>query len=275
MKMNTARSFAARVYNLSEWRYRVENTRTIREILEKNNYPPNLTSKIIKHALHTHRQKHYRTNKDRATIHTNKNNSNYNNNAADNNPHITITHNNSNITEYSNNESNIVTLEGSKRIHRSLTYVPQLSENISKKIRKANNTIQIAYRTNNQMRQHYSKLKDKTSKEDLSSVIYKVECNDCDKSYIGQTGQKLKKRLQQHEYYIRSKSPLSGLATHAIEESHTFNFIEAKILDTETNRKKRETKETINIYKNRSRSVNIKQDLNNFRRVYTPIIKTP
>jgi len=150
-----------------------------------------------------------------------------------------------------------------------------LSEKLCKKIKKKKETIKIAHKPANQMKNKYSKLKDKTNKEDLSAVIYKVECQDCGKNYIGQTSRKLKDRLKQHDYYIRSKSPLSGLAAHSLDTSHVFNFENVSILATENNRKKRETKETINIYKNKTNTVNIKQDIEHFKHVYKKIIKTP
>ena len=40
--------------------------------------------------------------------------------------------------------------------------------------------------------------KDKIKKEDLSNVVYKVNCQDCNYSYVGQTKRKLKTRLKKH-----------------------------------------------------------------------------
>jgi len=256
MKINTARSFATRVLSLSHWRFKFENYNTIRQILEKNNYPEHIIKKVIKEATYI------KMNKERKE-------------RQQNNEHNQNT-NNSRNTESFNSTNVTVRKEGSKSIYKSLTYVPQLSEKISKKIRRVNPEIKIAPKPSHQLRNHYSKLKDSTKKEDKCNIIYKVKCQeDCGKEYIGQTCRKLKERLNEHKSYINKKSPLSGLAAHAIETNHIFNFDDTSIIGTENHRKKRETKETIKIYENKNNLVNIKQDAYSFKKAYHKIVTFP
>ena len=40
--------------------------------------------------------------------------------------------------------------------------------------------------------------KDKIKKDELSNVVYQINCKDCDYSYVGQTKRKLKTRLKEH-----------------------------------------------------------------------------
>ena len=40
--------------------------------------------------------------------------------------------------------------------------------------------------------------KDKIKKEDHSNVVYKINCQDCNYSYVGQIKRKLKTRLKEH-----------------------------------------------------------------------------
>jgi len=72
---------------------------------------------------------------------------------------------------------------------------------------------------------------------------------------------------------VETKSPKSGLASHAIENRHSFKFDDTTILGTEKNTKKREIKESIEIFKNKQKTVNIKQDTEKIKKVYHQIIK--
>ncbi len=86
----------------------------------------------------------------------------------------------------------------------------------------------------------------------MSNIIYSVPCGGCDKSYIGQTGQYLKKRLYQHQYDIKKEIPLCALAQHVHESRHEFNFEGTKILDKENNYNKRLLKEMLFITKHKT-----------------------
>jgi len=308
IKINTAKSFAARILSLSHQKFKFENHITIKNILEKNNYPHHIITKIIKQASYitTNRLKNNQNNNINSnnnnthnnTINTNNSNNNninmntnnsintINFNNTDNNTNDNINTNNAINTNNNHNNNNINTnntnqntqtdanlnSNSPKKIYKSLTYIPKLTENLCKKIRKANENINIALKPKNKLRTHFSKLKDKTMKNEKSNVIYQVKCNDCAKIYIGQTGRKFTERLKEHNRYIRNNNPLSGLAMHAIEKNHTFNFNEAKILSNETNKFKRETKEALEIFRNRHNTVNIKRDLENVQQNYHSII---
>ena len=44
-----------------------------------------------------------------------------------------------------------------------------------------------------------SKLKSQISLLNKSNVVYKLNCEDCEEFYIGQTTRRLKKRIQEHK----------------------------------------------------------------------------
>ncbi|KAI4476868.1 hypothetical protein M0804_013195 [Polistes exclamans] len=73
----------------------------------------------------------------------------------------------------------------------------------------------------------YTKLKDKVDKFEKSNLVYKIPC-ECEKSYIGQTKQKLKKRLDQHKNDCKpiniSKTNTTALAEHHFKTGHIFNL---------------------------------------------------
>ncbi|KAI4476864.1 hypothetical protein M0804_013191 [Polistes exclamans] len=84
----------------------------------------------------------------------------------------------------------------------------------------------------------YTKLKEKVDKLEQSNLVYKIPCV-CDKCYIGQTKQKLKKRLEQHKNDCKpinaQKSNITALAEHHFITGHKFKFDETNILDKEDN----------------------------------------
>jgi hypothetical protein len=51
-------------------------------------------------------------------------------------------------------------------------------------------------------------------------------------TYIGESGQYLKKRMHQHNYDIKRKKNASALTNHVFENQHNFDFNNVKIIDT-------------------------------------------
>ena len=75
--------------------------------------------------------------------------------------------------------------------------------------------------------------------ENITECIYRVPCANCDKTYVGETGQKLSVRLQEHRTEVESKSEgvftrshttslteynKSPLTDHMIQENHTIHW---------------------------------------------------
>jgi len=57
------------------------------------------------------------------------------------------------------------------------------------------------------------------------SGIYKLTCNTCKMSYIGQTSRNLNERYQEHIYYIRNNDPQSAYAQHIPQNLHEYGSI--------------------------------------------------
>jgi len=101
-------------------------------------------------------------------------------------------------------------------------------------------------------------------------VVYSISCRDCEKKYIGETSQNLKKRIKQHMYDVDSNKTNTGLANHVLNEKHKINFENVEIIDTQTNTSKRRTLEAIHIAKNNS--MNFKEDSYEINKFYKHII---
>ena len=115
----------------------------------------------------------------------------------------------------------------------------------------------------NKINNIYTKLKDKTDDNNKSSLVYSIPCKDCKLSYIGTTGNKLNIRLQQHRNDCKPKYAnhnKTALSNHHFNTGHTFDFVNAKVLESEANFKKRLIAETLHIKKNKKTIVNFKTD---------------
>ena len=83
---------------------------------------------------------------------------------------------------------------------------------------------------------------------DKSNVVYKINCHDCDASYVGETGRALKTCVLEHRRAVE-KMNFSGsaLAQHAWENHHHINWTSACILGTESHYHSRLSREAIYI----------------------------
>ena len=55
-----------------------------------------------------------------------------------------------------------------------------------------------------------------------TSGIYKMQCNTCNESYVGQTGRSLITRHRENIRYINIKNPLSAYAMHILNNRHEY-----------------------------------------------------
>jgi len=92
--------------------------------------------------------------------------------------------------------------------------------------------------------------KDMLSTTTRSNVVYKIECSNCDASYVGQTKRLLKDRICEHRNHIkRNSSQISVITNHRKNFNHDFDWNNVRVLDEETNYKKRLISEMIHIKK--------------------------
>ena len=87
-----------------------------------------------------------------------------------------------------------------------------------------------------------SKLKSKFDVKQMSNVVYKVNCRDCQASYVGMTTRRLQQRL--HEHCTKEDS---ALYTHSVETGHEISYDKPSILDKDTIKTRLLIKETFHI----------------------------
>ncbi|XP_037041511.1 uncharacterized protein LOC119078142 [Bradysia coprophila] len=151
-------------------------------------------------------------------------------------------------------------------------YIPGLSEKLKKSLNQHNLT--LSCKTTNRIGNIYSKTKYTVPKEEKSKVIYQVKCRDCNAIYIGITKQKLKDRMSKHrsDVHLKKTTNTTGLTLHAVNESHTFNFNDVKILEQIPNYFQRIIAEKMFIHK-ASNTVNTQVDKSGLHASYINLMK--
>ena len=101
--------------------------------------------------------------------------------------------------------------------------------------------------------------KDRLDKDKKTGVVYKINCVDCDASYVGQTKRLLKTRIDEHKKHINKNSTQKSVITDHRLNNHEFDWDNVKILDEEPILRKRLLSEMICI-KRQKNSLNLQTD---------------
>ena len=121
----------------------------------------------------------------------------------------------------------------------SISYVEQLSEKIAGILKR--HSILTAYINTRDLSTVLKPVKDKLEKNEQCNVVYSIpyKGNNCQAAYIGQRKRPLKVRLGKHIKNIQQEpSKHNALTKHTIKD-HFFDFERIRILDKETNNRKR------------------------------------
>lgn len=113
--------------------------------------------------------------------------------------------------------------------------------------------------------------KDKIEPSRKSNLVYSIPCSSCDSVYIGQTRRYLSERVKEHKRGLKTiqKNP-TALTAHHMDASHGFDFEKVKILNYESNLRKRLILEMIQIKKHNS--VNFRTDIEKFSAMYNSVL---
>ena len=96
-----------------------------------------------------------------------------------------------------------------------------LSHRLSRTLRHSG--LSPAFYTHNNLKHVFSRLKDHIHLRDKSGV-YKLECEDCPATYIGQSGRKLRIRVSEHVNAVKKGRPTeSAFADHLLQTGHSFD----------------------------------------------------
>lgn len=151
----------------------------------------------------------------------------------------------------------------------SIPYIPRLFENISQKMKKYN--IRTVPKITSSLNRYVRRGKDSTQKMDQSGVVYKINCKDCDATYVGETKRKLSTRINEHYKNSLKDDKEFVINDHMNKLNHTFNFNNVEILDRDNNWRTRTISEVVHINLQKS-PINIKEDINKLQTVYSTFL---
>ena len=97
----------------------------------------------------------------------------------------------------------------------------------------------VVYNAKNKLNNIIKLGKDKNEKFNNANVVYKINYNDCNASYVGQTSRRVNVRIKEHIKKYTDKDTNSGLFTHTMDNNHLIDFKNIKILDSEIHNGKR------------------------------------
>ena len=104
------------------------------------------------------------------------------------------------------------------------------------------------------------KVKQVTPLQETKGVIYKLNCNDCEANYIGQSGQRIATRMYRHRLAEKNcDKEHYPLIAHCQAQKHTIDWRNVQILDIDTHAVKRILKESFFINASEN-SVNIQEN---------------
>lgn len=84
--------------------------------------------------------------------------------------------------------------------------------------------MRIAYRRLNKLGKFIKVYKDKLDNLMKNNIVYKINCRDCDMTYVGQIGKRLKTRLAEHRRIPTDSSSKSVVAEHRFTTNHDFDW---------------------------------------------------
>jgi hypothetical protein len=96
------------------------------------------------------------------------------------------------------------------------TYDSPLEGKIAKLFK--NTDINVPFKAGNTICQQLAQIADNSN----PSGIYAIECSTCNKNYVGQTGWYVTTRLTEHIRHIKTNKPVSGYATHILNNRHEY-----------------------------------------------------
>ena len=126
-------------------------------------------------------------------------------------------------------------------------YVSGTNERIQRILSKYN--IFLGNKSSNTIKNLLVKPKDKVKTNDKCNIVYKLNCNNCNVEYIGETGRNLCTRMEEHERDVRIGKENSQVYHHSRSTGHSFGFQEPSVLHQNSNvwyRRRLESFYTIN-----------------------------
>ena len=109
---------------------------------------------------------------------------------------------------------------------------------------------------------YHNKLSNKLCLNKLSkfknvSGVYQIDCLNCDKFYIGETGRSVNVRMKEHKKDVCNGKVSSGVFDHIFNSGHYFDFDNVEIIYPNSNVSKRHIVESLYISLSNDKCTNL------------------
>ncbi|XP_072397943.1 uncharacterized protein [Diabrotica undecimpunctata] len=164
------------------------------------------------------------------------------------------------------------TLEGEpvELFYGRLPYIRGLFPQITNLFRQFN--IVIANSVYKTLGTYFTHLTERVKKLDNFNVVYSIPCGSCSEVYVGQSSQKLSKRIALHKSDVVRKPTSTAFSQHIKNTGHTTNYENVEVLKSVDKQFKRNFIEMCYIH-NCSSSMNCKKDVENLSCIYSFLLK--
>ena len=152
-----------------------------------------------------------------------------------------------------------------------LPFYNGISDNINRKL--SNYGFKTLFTVPKKLNRFIKTGKDKLNTEQMTHLIYKIDCGDCNLSYIGQTKRHLKTRIKEHRNNISKHDNLQSVVSHhRVNNGHDFDWSTPRVLHFECHTRKREIAEMVFI-KKFNNNINLQRDTERLKDIYNNIIQ--
>ena len=148
----------------------------------------------------------------------------------------------------------------------TLPYAGPVSEAIARNIRKTG--VMVHLRPTNTIRSRLVHPKDKLDRLEQAGVVYKIKCNDCPETYVGETERRLQQRFNEHR---RASSPVGR---HVEDQGHSIDEESVSVLHKETDWFRRGVAEAVHIQRE-TPSLNQGRERHILPAIYRELLSAP
>ena len=134
------------------------------------------------------------------------------------------------------------------RMSINLPHVEDVSEKLRRILRS--HKIRSTFYTESTWRKLLCKTKERVATEDKNSIIYEIDCSNCEAVYFGKSKWSLKSRSDKHKRSARNCDCENKITKHCQEADHNFGWNQKKVVDRESKLTPRKIKETVHSLKN-------------------------
>ena len=130
-----------------------------------------------------------------------------------------------------------------------IPFVPGLEEEFRVLAKRLN--IRLRYVKGRTLGDMVSRAKlDRMEELERGGVVYRQECGECEKVYIGETARRAKERKKEHERDVKQLNMKSAISEHCQTMEHRPDFNSFCVVDVERNWRRRKIKESLHIMSN-------------------------